>query len=172
MTEPRPLLGGRYSLERPVASSVTEDRWMAIEAATGRLVVVAIADAGRLSTLHPARDVRHRHLATVVDVVREVSPDVFPSHVKVPVGAGVAVAEHVPGRTLRAVLEGGPLHPAKAVAWLLRLADAVQVLHSNGAIHGAISPRSIIAEPEGRAILIDLLKFSGPLIPTEGVHRF
>jgi hypothetical protein len=158
------LLGGRYSLERPVLSSPGEQHWMAIEAASGRLVVVAIADPGRLSTLSPARNVRHRHLATLVDVVREVPPDAFPESVVLPAGAGAAVAEHVPGKTLRAVLERGPLHPAKAVAWVLRLADAVQVLHSSGAVHGGISTRSVIAEPEGRAIAPVLSQLIAPPI--------
>ncbi len=156
------MLGGRYSLERPVLSSPGERHWMAIEAASGRLVVVAIADPGRLSTLEPARNVRHRHLATLIDVVQEVPPDAFPESVVLPVGAGAAVAEHVPGKTLRAMLERGPLHPAKAVAWLLRLADAVQVLHSGGAVHGGISVRSVIAEPEGRAIAPVLSQLIAP----------
>ena len=125
---------------------------MAIEAASGRLVVVAVCDPGRLSTLEPGRGVKQRHLATLIDVVKEVDKSYFTSEVSLPVGAGAVVAEHVPGRTLRAVLERGALHPAKAVAWVLRLAEAVQVLHSAGAVHGAISPRSVIAEPEGRAI--------------------
>lgn len=144
---------------------------MAIEAASGKLVVVAVADPGRLSTLQPARNVRHRHLATLIDVLREVSPDAFPESVPLPAGAGAAVAEHVPGKTLRAVLERGPLHPAKAVAWLLRLVDAVQVLHSSGAVHGGISPRSVIAEPEGRAIAPVLSQLIappvGPFCPPE-----
>jgi hypothetical protein len=137
---------------------------MAIEAASGRLVVVAIADPGRLSTLEPAENVRHRHLATMIDVVREVEPDAFPENVRMPAGAGAAVAEHVPGKTLRAVLESGPMHPAKAVAWVLRLADAVQVLHSSGAVHGGISARSVIAEPEGRAIAPVLSQLIAPPI--------
>ncbi|HEY3495181.1 MAG TPA: hypothetical protein VGK73_10865 [Polyangiaceae bacterium] len=152
MTQPHPLLGGRYSLERPLRSSSGGRRWMAIEAASGRLVVVAVCDTGRLSTLEPARGVKQRHLATLIDIVKEVDKSSFPSDVSLPVGAGAVVAEHVPGRTLRAVLEQGPLHPAKAVAWVLRLAEAVQVLHSAGAVHAAISPRSVIAEPVGRAI--------------------
>lgn len=165
------MLGGRYSLERPVLSSPDEQNWMAIEAASGKLVVVAIADPGRLSTLQPARNVRHRHLATLIDVVREVPPDALPESVRLPAGAGAAVAEHVPGKTLRAVLDDGPLHPAKAVAWVLRLADAVQVVHSSGAVHGGISPRSVIAEPEGRAIAPVLSQLIvppiGPFCPPE-----
>jgi len=135
---------------------------MAIEASSGRLVVVTVADPGRLSTLEPARGVKQRHLATVIDVVKEVAPRTFPDSVKLPVGAGAAVAEHVPGRTLRAVIAEGALHPAKAVAWILRLIDALSALHSAGAVHGAISPRSVIAEPAGRAIAPVLSQLIAP----------
>jgi hypothetical protein len=162
MTQPRSLLGGRYSLERPLLSSPGDRRWMAIEAATGRLVVVAVCDPGRLSTLEPARSVKHRHLGTLVDIVKELDAAAFPSDQKLPVGGGCAVSEHIPGRTLRAVLERGALHPAKAVAWVLRLAEAVQVLHTAGAVHGTISPRSVIAEPEGRAIAPVLSQLIAP----------
>ena len=150
LNEPRPLLAGRYSLERSLASSESAQRWMAIEAASGRLVVVALAEPGRLMSF--GRGVSHRHLATITEVVKEVEPQAFPTDVKLPIGAGFAVAEHVPGKSLRTLLEAGPLHPAKAVAWTLRLADAVQALHVAGAVHGAISPRSVIAEPTGRGM--------------------
>lgn len=160
MTEPRPLLGGRYSLERPLESDPGCHRWMAIEAASGRLVVIALAEPGRLSTL--GKGVTHRHLVTVTDVVKEVDQASFPAEVKLPIGAGFAVADHLPGKSLKSALEGGPLHPAKAVAWALRLADAVQALHAVGAVHGAISPRSIMAAPTGRAIAPVLSQLVAP----------
>ncbi len=144
------MLGGRYSLERPLLSALNQQSWMAIEAATGRMVVVALVEPGRLSTF--GRGVTHRHLVAVTEVVKEFDARAFPPEVKLPLGAGFAVADHLPGRSLRATLEAGALHPAKAVAWALRLADAVQALHAAGAVHGALSPRSIIAAPEGRAI--------------------
>jgi len=150
MTEPRPLLGGRYSLERPLLSAPNGHRWMAIEASSGRLVVVALAEPGRLSTF--GKGVTHRHLVTVTEVTKEVDPSAFPGDVKLPIGAGFAVADHRPGKSLRQALATGPLHPAKAVAWALRLADAVHALHAVGAVHGALSPRSVVAAPEGRAI--------------------
>ncbi|HEX6767544.1 MAG TPA: hypothetical protein VF103_18725 [Polyangiaceae bacterium] len=163
MTLTRTPLGGRYSLERPLLSS-RDQQWMAIEIASGKLVVLSILEPGRLSTLLPARGVTHRHLTTIVDVMRDIAPGAFPDRVKLPAGAGVCVAEHVPGRSLRSALDGGALQPAKAVAWTLRLADAVQVLHAAGAVHGAISPRSVLATPEGRAIAPVLTQLIAPPI--------
>jgi serine/threonine protein kinase len=160
----RSLLGGRYSLERPLSSSADKRAWMAIDGSTGRLVVVGLVSAGRMSTLEPALGVKHRNLASIDDVVRSLPDDAFPPEVSLPGGAGVVVAEHAPGVSLRSVLEKSPLHPAKAVAWVMRLAEAVQALHATGAIHGAISPRAVIAEPEGRSIAPVLSQLIAPPI--------
>ena len=162
MTEPRPLLGGRYSLERPLLSAPNGHRWMAIEASSGRLVVVALAEPGRLSTF--GKGVTHRHLVTVTEVLKEVDPSSFPADVTLPLGAGCAVADHRPGQSLRQALESGPLHPAKAVAWALRLADAINALHAAGSVHGALSPRSVIAVPEGRGIAPVLSQLIAPAV--------
>lgn len=137
---------------------------MAIEVSSGRLVVLEICERQRLALFSAARGIKHRHLATLLDVVADVRPGAFPDEVDVPAGAGVAVAEHVPGRTLASALDGGPLHAAKAVAWVLRLADAVQALHAARAVHGAISPRSVLASPEGRAIAPVLSQLVAPPI--------
>src|ERR1700742_4602405 len=101
MNQPRPLLGGRYSLERPLASSENAHRWMAIEASSGRLVVVALAEPGRLSTF--GRGVAHRPLSSVIEVVKEVDPHAFPPEVSILIGAGYAVAEHLAGKSLHTV---------------------------------------------------------------------
>jgi hypothetical protein len=135
---------------------------MAIEVATGRLVVLAICEAARLGSLSAARGLTHRHLTSIIDVMREVPEGAFPERVKVPAEACVAIAEHVPGRSLFAALAEGQLHAAKAVAWTLRLADAVQALHAVGAVHGAVSPRSVLAAPEGRAIAPVLSELVAP----------
>jgi hypothetical protein len=109
-------------------------------------------EAGRLATLEAAKGVKHRHLAGVVDVVRDVDPQSLPEGVVIPTAGGVAVAEHMPGTTLRAQLEAGQINPTKAVAWTVRLAESVQALHQAGGLHGAISLRSVVAEPEARKI--------------------
>src|SRR4051812_50192990 len=80
LNEPGPLLAGRYSLERPLASSENAQRWMAIEAASGRLVVVALAEPGRLSSF--GRGVRHRPLVLVIGGGEEGEAPAFPAGVK------------------------------------------------------------------------------------------
>ena len=115
--------------------------------------MVAVAtEAGRLATLESAKGVKHRHLAGVVEVARDVDPQSVPEGVVIPTAGGVAVAEYMPGTTLKSQLEAGPVNAAKAVAWTVRLAESVQALHQAGGAHGAISLRSVVAEAEGRKI--------------------
>jgi hypothetical protein len=137
-------------------------RWVAIESESGRRVVLAVADSGRLTTLDSARGVKHRHLTCVIEVVRDVDIASLPGGNALPAGFGVAVAEFVPGKTLHSELAQGGMNPAKAVAWILRLADALQVLHDAGAVHGVLSPRSVVAVPEGRAIAPVLSQLVAP----------
>jgi len=109
-------------------------------------------EAGRLATLESAKGVKNRHLASVIEVVRDVDSQSIPDGVVIPTAGGVAVAEYMPGTSLRGQLEAGALNASKAVAWTLRLAESVQALHQAGGVHGAISLRSVVAEPEGRKI--------------------
>jgi hypothetical protein len=161
MADPRALVAGRYAFAGSLKNSQTVERWIGVESDSGRRVVLLAADAGRLTTLDSARGVKHRHLTGVIDVVREDAAS-LPSGRALPPGFGVAVAEFVPGKTLHGELLQSGMNPSKAVAWILRLADAVQALHGAGAVHGALSPRSVIAVPEGRAIAPVLSQLVAP----------
>lgn len=152
MSDPRQPLAGRFAFSGFLRTTSGPRRWVATESDTGRRVVAIATEAGRLATFESAKGVKHRHLASIVQVVRDVAPQALPEGVTIPTAGGVAIAEHLPGTSLRAQLEAAPLNPAKAVAWTLRLAEAVQTLHQAGAVHGAISLRSVVAEPEGRKI--------------------
>ncbi len=152
MSDPRSPLAGRFAFAGLLRTSQGPRRWIATEPDTGRRVVAVAVEAGRLSTLEAAKGVKHRHLAGIIEVVRDVDPAALPEGVLLSTAGGVVVAEYVPGRTLRNQLELSPMNAAKAVAWTLRLAEAVQALHQAGGAHGAISPRSLVAEAEGRKI--------------------
>jgi hypothetical protein len=152
MPDPRLPLAGRYAFAGLLSTSQGPRRWLATELDTGRRVIAVATEAGRLATLEAAKGVKHRHLAGIVDVVRDVDLQSIPEGVVIPTAGGVAIAEYLPGATLKAQLRAAPLNPTKAVAWTLRLAESVQALHQAGGAHGAISPRSVIAEPEARKI--------------------
>ena len=171
MADPRAPIAGRYAFAGQLKNSQPLERWVATDGESGRRFVVAVADAGRLTTLDSARGVKHRHLTGVVEVVRDVDAASLPSGKALPPGYGVAIAEFVPGKTLHSELAKGGMNPSKAVAWVLRLAEAVQALHTAGAVHAALSPRSVIAVPEGRVIAPVLSQLVapgiGPFCPPE-----
>jgi hypothetical protein len=164
MTDPHTPVAGRYAFAGLLKNSRSVERWIGVEQDSGRRVVLAALDSARLATLDSARGVKHRHLAGVIEVVRDVAASSLPSGRALAAGFGVAVAEFVPGTALHAELSRGGMNPSKAVAWILRLAEAVQALHSAGAVHAELSPRSVIAVPSGRAIAPVLSQLVAPAI--------
>jgi serine/threonine protein kinase len=164
MADPRIPVAARYAFAGALKNSQALERWVGVEQDSGRRVVLAVADAGRLTTLDSARGVKHRHLTSVLEIARDVDPGSLPGGQPLRAGFGVAIAEFVPGTTLHDELSRSGMNPAKAVAWMLRVADAMQALHSAGAVHGALSPRSVIAVPEGRAIAPVLSQLVAPAI--------
>lgn len=59
------------------------------------------------------------------------------------------------------VTKQGPLLPADAVGWMVRLAKRIELMHGSGRVHGNLSPESITVEgasARGQGILLDLLR--------------
>src|SRR4051812_15361627 len=164
MADPRFPIAERYAFAGPLKNSQPLERWVGVEQDSGRRVVLAVADAGRLTTLDSARGVKHRHLTSVLEIARDVDTGSLPSGQPLRAGFGVAVAEFVAGTTLHSELSRSGMNASKAVAWILRVADAMQALHSAGAVHGALSPRSVIAVPSGRAIAPVLSQLVAPAL--------
>src|SRR5258706_14822651 len=132
MPDPRLPLAGRFTFSGLLRVSQGPRRWLATETGSGRRVIAVAMEAGRLATLESAKGVKHRHLAGVIEVVRDVDPQALPEGVVIPTAGGVAVAEYMPGTTLKQQLEAAPLNAAKAVAWTLRLSESGQALHQAG----------------------------------------
>ncbi len=151
MQPPRTLLVGRYRWVETYPLPDGGCWWVAIDGDTGQHVAAAAVGQRDVSRWEAVRGERHVHLAAITDVVTKPDPGAVPGG-SLASGAGVAIAELVPGQTLHGQLARGRVHPFKAVAWLLRLVDAVQLLHHRGGPHGAISPYTIVVEPFGRAI--------------------
>src|SRR6188474_1535386 len=115
MSHPRLPLAGRFTFAGLLRTSQGPRRWLATENDSGRRVIAVATDAGRLSTLEAAKGVKHRHLAALIEVVRDADPQSLPEGVVIPTAGGVAVAEYMPGTTLKQQLDTGPVNPAKAV---------------------------------------------------------
>lgn len=156
MTDAVLPLAGRYRFVRALKPAGPLLRWVARHN-DGSEIIAAVVEpqlAGRLDT---ARGVKQMHLSSIVEVLRGVPataipPESNPRDEPLPEHFAVALAEYVPGASLTRLLSRGPLHPARAVAWTLRLCDAVRALHAKGAVHGAVSSAAVVADPLDRPV--------------------
>ncbi|MBN1611173.1 MAG: hypothetical protein JW940_31360 [Polyangiaceae bacterium] len=165
MHHPPSPLARRYEYVGPLKSSSTLTGWIARDVATGRYVRLMGIELEEAQRLEHAVGVRHLHLVSLLELIGDPNADAVPEDVSLSPRACVAVCEHVYGTTLhRLVSESGPLAPFKAVAWIMRLIDALEPLHRHGVAHGTVSPRSVIAAPKGRVIPPVLSQLSAPAL--------
>jgi len=66
------------------------------------------------------------------------------------------VYEYVPGRSLRALIEEGPVTPKEAIRIARGVGAALDALHSVGIVHRDIKPDNILLGPDGAVKLTDL----------------
>ena len=71
-------------------------------------------------------------------------------------GRPALLLEYVPGPTLRAALESGPLPWEQAARYGMQLARALARLHRHGAVHRDVKPHNVLLHPERGAVLADL----------------
>ena len=59
--------------------------------------------------------------------------------------------EFVKGQSLRAEMAGRAMHPRRAVALVIQIADAVAEAHAAGFVHGGLSPDAVMVTAKGHA---------------------
>ena len=81
------------------------------------------------------------------------------AHGTAPSGAPYLVMEFVEGRSLRMVVEEGPLPPRRTARLLRQLASALDAIHALGICHRDVKPENVIvrheASPDEESVLID-----------------
>ena len=99
----------------------------------------------RARFLHEARTasaLNDPHIVTIFDIFTVDDTDVL-------------VMELVPGRTLRDILNDGPIPLAKALDVALQVAEGVGVAHTAGIVHRDLKPGNVMVTERGRVKVLD-----------------
>ncbi|MGA7522152.1 MAG: protein kinase [Acidobacteriaceae bacterium] len=70
-------------------------------------------------------------------------------------GVDYLVMECVPGESLRARLQAGPLTAAEATRVTLQIAEAMEEAHAQGVVHRDLKPANVMISPRGHAKVLD-----------------
>jgi Tol biopolymer transport system component len=70
-------------------------------------------------------------------------------------GTAALVMEYVPGRTLEAMLTGGPLPLADVTSIARQIAQGFEAAHEQGIVHRDLKPANVIVAPDGQAKVLD-----------------
>lgn len=161
------LIAGRYRVDRQIGAGGMGAVWLATDQQADREVALKHAHPGRDREISAAaqavRDIHHPNIVELFDVVNAE-------------GESWLVMEYVPSRDLAAIITEDGVLPADRVAHIGRqVADALDVLHTKGIVHGDVSPGNILVADDGnakltdfgvsRAIWSDATLTSGTLVP-------
>lgn len=161
-TRPGTVIGGRYTLARPLGAGGFGQVWQAHDPVLGVDVAVkqvrldgALPDEARAELLaraarearHAARLRDHPHIVTVYDVV-EVDEGPW----RVP----WIVMQWVDGRSLAEELKrDGPLDPKRATQVAEALLGALDAAHRVGVVHRDVKPANVLLAADGSVLLAD-----------------
>jgi hypothetical protein len=70
-------------------------------------------------------------------------------------GTDVLVMELVPGRTLRQILDEGPIPLADALEIAIQVSEGVKTAHAAGIVHRDLKPGNVMVSPRGRVKVLD-----------------
>jgi serine/threonine-protein kinase len=139
-------------LRKPLAIKVLLPEWSAVPEVVARFEREAVA----------AGNIQSPHVAAASDFGR------------LPDGSCFLVMEYISGRTLRSVLDGGALEPARALHVLRGIVSALQAAHSIDIVHRDLKPENVMlverdGDPDFAKVLdFGIAKVSGTAAAPEG----
>jgi eukaryotic-like serine/threonine-protein kinase len=147
------VLEGRYAVRSRIARGGMATVYLAVDQRLDREVAIKV--------MHPDLAQDEEFLRRFIREARSAARLSHPGVVAVydqgqDDGSWFLVMEHVPGHTLRALLnERGRLTPREALALLDPVLDALAAAHWNGIIHRDIKPENVLIADDGRVKVAD-----------------
>jgi len=147
------VLGGRYRLDRLIASGGMAQVWEATDEVLTRRVAVKVLhphlaaddtfiERFRREAVAAAR-LSHPSIVSIYDTCAEADYEAI-------------VMELVQGQTLRELLDERKfLEPGHAVAIIAEVADALETAHNGGIVHRDVKPANILLSHDGRVLVAD-----------------
>ncbi len=145
-------LVGPYRLLAKLGRGAMGEVWRARDERLDRFVAIKmlprddahdpVRRARMLREAKAAAGVPHANVVTLFDVISENGEDFL-------------VMELVEGRTLRELLQAGPIPTDDALAYIAGVADALTVAHERGILHRDIKPSNVMVSNDGGVKVLD-----------------
>ena len=144
---------GPYTIERPLGRGGTCTVYLARDEETPRQVALKVPRRERFHSPEEAAEylravptvarLQHPAIVAVYDVRREDDSGPF------------LVMEYVDGRSLKEVLDGGPMPASRVAAMMAEVAAAVDYAHRRGFVHRDLKPANILLDAKGKPHVVD-----------------
>ncbi|MGY1713708.1 protein kinase [Geodermatophilus sp. SYSU D01106] len=143
---------GRYVLEEMIGAGGMGEVWRARDTRFDRLVALKLLPEALNHDAEFAQ--RFRRESHVAARLRE--PHVVPIHDFGEIDGRLYIDMRlVDGRDLGAILRDGPLPPARALALLSQVAEALEAAHADGLVHRDVKPSNVLVTPNDFVYVVD-----------------
>lgn len=143
---------GRYQFIELVGRGSMGEVWQAFDSVTERVVAVKLLPAQYVDD----RKYQERFRREARSAARLDDPHIVPIHDFGEIDGRLFVTmRFIKGEDLQAVVDRGPLEPARAVGIIEQIASALHAAHRIGLIHRDVKPSNILVGDDDFAYLID-----------------
>lgn len=143
---------GRYQIQAEIGRGGSGIIYRAYEETLHRTVALKVLSpnlAGQANLVMRLRHeaisaarLRHPNIALLYELGQEA-------------GQAFLAMEYIPGRSLREIIEEGPLSYARTIHILKQIGEALDYAHSIKVIHRDIKPSNILVQADDHAVLVD-----------------